>query len=86
MRLLRWKPSKRIVVQNVNKRDSASCNAASSEDSENKRSGSKRYSERLPLQRIRGVWNYFVIRNSVIKFFFSLGSKSMSLLSSLYSG
>ncbi|VDK70831.1 unnamed protein product [Litomosoides sigmodontis] len=51
----KWKPPKRnIVVQNVIKRDSASCSATSSEDSGNKRSGSKRHSDRPPLQRVRG--------------------------------
>ncbi|OZC04846.1 regulator of G protein signaling domain protein [Onchocerca flexuosa] len=56
-----WKKSKpprrNFGVQNVSKRDSRdsiSCSAVSSEDSGNKRSSSKRHSERLPLQRIYG--------------------------------
>uniref|UniRef100_A0A0R3S718 RGS domain-containing protein n=1 Tax=Elaeophora elaphi TaxID=1147741 RepID=A0A0R3S718_9BILA len=56
-----WKkgkqPKRNVVVQNVSKRDSRdsiSCSAVSSEDSGNKRSGSKRHSERLPLQRVHG--------------------------------
>ncbi|KAL3997120.1 Regulator of G protein signaling domain family protein [Acanthocheilonema viteae] len=54
----KWKPPRRnIAVQNVSKRDSRdsiSCSAVLSEDSGNKRSSSKRHSERLPLQRVHG--------------------------------
>ncbi|EFO18763.1 hypothetical protein LOAG_09731 [Loa loa] len=54
----KWKlPKRNIGMQNVSKRDSRdsiSCSAVSSEDSGNKRSNSKRHTERLPLQRVHG--------------------------------
>lgn len=66
----RWKPPRRnVAIQYVSKRDSRdsiSCSAVSSEDSWNKRSSSKRHSERLPLQRVHGVSNHPVIHHSVV--------------------
>lgn len=85
MRLCRWKPPRRnVAIQNASKRDSrdsVSCTATSNEDNGNKRSSSKRHSERLPLQRVYEVSNYLIIHNSVRIFrCFLVASKAMRLL------